>query len=328
MLGQELGRPPGWLKAILFTAAIFGVAGGGVAIFFPEFIFRTSGVNDLDQTYFIQIVALMQLVMGLGYFIAFTDPYRHWSPIFLGLTLKVFTLAIYFIDATLYESLWSIYNYVMINNVLWVLPLAAALFGVYRHHKVTDDMLIDVFGDERFTLDMFITNTGDDLRTVSEESPVLLVFLRHFGCTFCREALYDIQEQREQIEANGTKIVLVHMLEDEEEASMELAKFGITDIPHIGDPECILYRKFELKKGSVGQLFGFKVWMRGFHNALVKGYGQGKEQGDAFQMPGTFLVFQGLVHKAFRHESAADKPNYVNLAACDSCEGLEMPRSF
>jgi len=41
------------------------------------------------------------------------------------------------------------------------------------------------------TLDTAVTQSGERLVELSEMSPVLLVFLRHAGCTFCREALAD-----------------------------------------------------------------------------------------------------------------------------------------
>ncbi|MDV7393380.1 hypothetical protein RZS08_18550, partial [Arthrospira platensis SPKY1] len=60
-------------------------------------------------------------------------------------------------------------------------------------------------------LQEMITNTGNSVLDLSKQKPVLLVFLRHFGCTFCREALEDISQKRASIEANGTQIVFVHM---------------------------------------------------------------------------------------------------------------------
>ena len=52
---------------------------------------------------------------------------------------------------------------------------------------------------------------GQTLAQLSAERPVLVVFLRHTGCAFCREALSDLQKQRSGIESRGTSIALVHM---------------------------------------------------------------------------------------------------------------------
>jgi hypothetical protein len=35
--------------------------------------------------------------------------------------------------------------------------------------------------------------------------------------------------------------------------------------------------------------------------------------GDGLQMPGVFLLHRGKVLREFRHESAADRPDYVTL---------------
>ena len=60
-------------------------------------------------------------------------------------------------------------------------------------------------------LESAVTRTGVRLVDLCEASPVLLVFLRHAGCTFCREALSDLARERKVIESTGTKIVLIHM---------------------------------------------------------------------------------------------------------------------
>nr|WP_256200529.1 hypothetical protein [Verrucomicrobium spinosum] len=55
--------------------------------------------------------------------------------------------------------------------------------------------------DERTLLAEALTSAGPSLAALSQQSPVLVVFLRHAGCTFCREALADIARVRPAIEA-------------------------------------------------------------------------------------------------------------------------------
>ncbi|MEX2590596.1 MAG: SelL-related redox protein [Chitinophagales bacterium] len=207
-------------------------------------------------------------------------------------------------------------NYIFIDNLLWLIPLAAVLYGTYKFSVSTDDLLIDLYssGFSDFSLDMFETNYGDNLKELSDQQPVMLVFLRHFGCTFCRESMQDIASLKQEIEAKGTKVIVVHMLEDEDSASLQLQKFGLDDIPTISDPECILYKMFKLKRGSFLQLFGPKVIFRGIIAGIIKGFGIGKEMGDLKQMPGVFLLYNGEIKKQFVHSSAADRPNYLEMA--------------
>ena len=40
----------------------------------------------------------------------------------------------------------------------------------------------------------FIRSRATSLLALVEASPVLLVFLRHFGCSFCRQAISDVAD--------------------------------------------------------------------------------------------------------------------------------------
>jgi len=57
----------------------------------------------------------------------------------------------------------------------------------------------------------FHTETGRSLLELVDESPVLLVFLRHSGCAFCAMALDRVSQLRPQIEAKGIRPVFVHL---------------------------------------------------------------------------------------------------------------------
>ena len=73
----------------------------------------------------------------------------------------------------------------------------------------------------------------------------------------------DIAQRRQQIEADGNAIVLVHM-ESNELAEDYFKKFKLEGVRHVHDPDCALYARFGLTKGSFGQLFGLRTMMRGF----------------------------------------------------------------
>ncbi len=158
-----------------------------------------------------------------------------------------------------------------------------------------------------------ITNKGKSLEDHSMDSPVLLVFLRHLGCTFCRETLSDVAGKRESLAARGIQPVFVHMSSDQE-ADVVLDKYGLADTPRISDPERDLYRAFGLQRGKIMEVLGPKLWLRGFLAAIIEGHGMGKIQGDAFQLPGVFLLHKGQILKDFRHKTAADRPDYMRLS--------------
>ncbi len=163
------------------------------------------------------------------------------------------------------------------------------------------------------------TDQGASVKELSMQQPVLLVFLRHFGCTFCREALSDLAARLEQINLYGGRLVLVHM-SDTETAEKYFEKYQLRNVEHVADPECRYYEAFGLTKGTARQLFGLHSWIRGFQAGVLDGHGVGTQQlGDGFQMPGVFVLVDGLVKNKFIHKLAGDRPEYVDLlAAC--CE--------
>lgn len=163
-------------------------------------------------------------------------------------------------------------------------------------------------------LERAVTQHEESLATIAASSSALLVFLRHAGCTFCREALADLSASRDEIASQDVRIVLVHM-GDIAELELLLAKHDMLDLDRICDPKQELYRAFGLKQGSAAQLFGPKVWWRGFRAGVLAGHGLGKPAADFSQMPGVFFLDKGLIARRFRHRSAADRPDYAAFCA-------------
>src|SRR6266853_1106545 len=60
-------------------------------------------------------------------------------------------------------------------------------------------------------LGRYRTESGRKLLELLDESPLLLIFLRHFGCSFCRQTLDDVSRIREHIEGRGVRPVFVHL---------------------------------------------------------------------------------------------------------------------
>lgn len=167
-----------------------------------------------------------------------------------------------------------------------------------------------------------VTNSGENLAELSRGAPLLVVFLRHSGCPFCREALADIAQHRGAIQKAGVGIVLVHMFADEFAADY-FAKYGLADLPRISDPDCRLYREFGLQRGTHGQVAGPRVWWRGLVATIIKRHGVGRIIGDVLQMPGAFVVHDGEIVRTFEYETSADRPDYAEFATCE----LPPPKS-
>jgi peroxiredoxin len=305
-----------WKNSVLLAAGIYNLVFAFVVVFFPRAIFDYFQLTVPLYLPFWQAIGLVFGAFGVGYLLAASKPIRHWNVVLVGFLFKLFgplLLAYSILQGNLPQQF---YYFAIFNGLIWLVPFYLILREAYEKIYLADSILIDMFSEsEKFTLDLFETNEGMNLEEMSHKWPVMLVFLRHFGCTFCREALEEISHKRNNIEVKGTRIVIVHMV-DEESAHKELMKYELEDIPHISDPECILYKKIKLKTGTLNQLFGLKVWVRGVVAGMVKGHGIGKEMGDSTQMPGVFLLRKGEIIKRYIHQTAADRPDYEDLANC------------
>jgi peroxiredoxin len=161
-----------------------------------------------------------------------------------------------------------------------------------------------------------ISERGYDLDTLSREKPTLVVFLRHLGCTFCREALADLAAVRRQIEQLGVQLALVHM-GPPEEAEAQFTRNGLGDIVRFCDPDRALYKTFGLKRATVRQAFGLKSLVRGVKAGIFARHGLGRIFGDAMQMPGVFLVHNGEIVESYLHQTVSDRPHYLDIAATE-----------
>lgn len=253
--------------------------------------------------------AILLSILGLGLMIAASEPYRHWPVVLMGLLGKLMAGA---------GLAWEVWQGLLSPAALlpafaagwlWLPPLGYILYRSHeallcRRRTVSPEVL-------KFALRRR-THYGVSLEELSRLSPVLLVFLRHAGCTFCREALADLASQRAEIEKQGSRLVLVHMSEPDA-GERFIAGYGLESVPRISDPDRTLYRAFGLTRGGLVNLFGPKVWWRGVEAGLFGGHGIGMLEGDGFQMPGVFLLFHGEIIRGYRHQSAADRPDYLAL---------------
>lgn len=162
------------------------------------------------------------------------------------------------------------------------------------------------------------TVQGLSIKELSKEKYVLLIFLRHFGCTFCREAISDIAEKMPEFKKANVEVVFVHMT-DQKIAEKYYTKYQLNDVKSVSDPKCEFYKAFGLVKGNFNQLFGLKSWVRGFEAGVLDGHLVGYwPLGDGFQMPGAFVLKEGEIKAKFIHKLANERPDYWQLLA--SCE--------
>lgn len=301
---------PGWMKFTLRLAAVYNVIWGAWVVLFPNHFFELVGMTPPTHTSIWQCVGMIVGVYGIGYWIAGNDPARHWPIILVGFLGKIFGPAGYvqgaFIDGTLDPAFgWTIPT----NDLIWWIPFAMILWYSFRMNQGQGDRYaIEKLDAAVFkkVLDQHPSQSGQTLNDLSSGQTVFVLFLRHAGCTFCREALADLAKQQE-ILSNAVDHTVIITQSHTDKAVADLEKFGLSiheKLHVISDPDTDLYRAFELQRGRFLQLFGPKVWLSGFR--AIK-YGVGPLDGDGLQMPGAFVLRDGQVIKSQRHEYANDR---------------------
>lgn len=300
---------PAYMRHVLIAAGIYNLLWGAVVVLFPALAFRLSGMELPRYPQIWQCVGMVVGVYGIGYLIAAGNPLRHWPIVLVGLAGKVLGPVGFIVAAVRGDLPWAWGTIILCNDLIWWVPFASILFAALKHNCNTS---IGKPHDLDDATVLFSGNHGRSLAELSCERPLMVVFLRHLGCTFCKEALQDLARARCELDRLGVSLALVHMSHPRRAHSM-MQKYGLEDVDQFCDGTCELYRAFGVGRGTFWQLLGPNVLWRGMA-ATCKGHWAGKLAGDAFRLPAVFFLVRGEVRGSFRHQTAADRPNYVQLA--------------
>ena len=158
------------------------------------------------------------------------------------------------------------------------------------------------------------TESGRTLLELVDERPMLLVFLRHFGCTFCRQAIDDVSQVRGKLAERGVQVAFVH-LGSPERAKPYFDYYVLSDVERVSNPDGSLYRDpvFALARVNLLHMIRPAVWVGWLRGAIFK-YRIGLLKEDVQQMPGVFFLKDRAIASMFRHRTIADRPNYAGLA--------------
>ncbi|MDB4452293.1 hypothetical protein N9129_03690, partial [Akkermansiaceae bacterium] len=297
---------PCWMISVLRLAGIYNILFGIWAVGWPGEWFRISGMAAPDYPFLWQCVGMIVGVYGVGYLCASLSPLRHWPIVLVGFLGKVFGPLGFIFAASQGELPWAAGWMIIFNDIIWLLPFAVILW-----HAACLAIGRPVSGepmDLDEAMSKFHLASGETLKEASEKQVLAVVFLRHFGCTFTRQLLRKLETMQHKADEEGARLILVHMLQEGEEAEYMRDE----KVSRIADPRCDLYRAFGLGKGGFIELFGPRVWLRGFI-AIFRGCGVGHLAGDGLQMPGAFLVKDGEVIRGQKAASASDLPDVEGL---------------
>jgi hypothetical protein len=301
------------MRRWLLAAGAYNIVWGAVMVIAPISTLKMLGASPPTTELWPQLWACIGMIVGvygLGYMIAARDPARQWPIVLVGLLGKIFG-PIGFLSAAVRGQLpWSMGATILTNDLLWWIPFSMILWHAARAAQpeppegaVSLDAALDGLRDDR----------GRTLRALTDDRQTLVVLLRHSGCVFCKQTLSDLARQQAAIGNAGVGLAVVGMTTSPEGLRALGQHRGLTSANWFADPDRLLYRALELGRGSFLQLFGPRVWVAGVLAAL-RGHGIGKLEGDGFQMPGAFVIHRGRVIRAYRHATAADRPDLKELA--------------
>jgi hypothetical protein len=142
-----------------------------------------------------------------------------------------------------------------------------------------------------------------------EHKPTLMVFLRHFGCMFCREMVRDLR-QLSETQPDYPPIVFVCQGTLEEGRGF-FAQYW-PEARAIVDTPKTLYTALGLRRATWGEMVGIQVWTCSFR-AMAKGNFMGKPVGDPWIMPGVFLIQGNEILWAHRFRHQGDNPEWATI---------------
>jgi peroxiredoxin len=146
------------------------------------------------------------------------------------------------------------------------------------------------------------------------DGPLVVAFMRHFGCVFCREHLIVLGEKHDEIREAGGDVVAIFQYRAEPTHNFCRGR----DVPFdcLGDPGREAYRAAGLGRGPRKEYIGVNVF-RQRKRARATGARLGLPRGgDVAQRPGTFVVDTGgSVVFAHYNADSTDNPPVADVIA-------------
>lgn len=303
---------PSWIRPVLRVAAAYNLLWGGLVIIAPLMWFRIFGMEAPRYPEIWQCVGMIVGLYGLGYWIASLNPFRHWPIVLIGLLGKLFGPIGFLIAAWQGNLPWSFGLILVFNDLIWWVPFSIILYHAFRWNS--NPLKNAKCPTYQEAVRLTRSQRGETLEKLSFRKLTMVIFLRHAGCTFCRETLSELQIIRDRVVDENVSVAIVHMGHPLDGTKM-LSKYGLDTFHHFSDPTCRLYRAFGLERGSWSQLFSWRILKRGLGAGIKGGHGIGKIAGDSFQLPGVYFLNEGQLVLSFPTKHAAEQINYLELIA-------------
>ncbi len=145
---------------------------------------------------------------------------------------------------------------------------------------------------------------ADTLQGNLDSEGTLLVFLRHFGCMFCREMVADL---RNHSATDGERERILFFYQGTVPEGRGFFGEHWASARAIADQPLKFYEGFGVPKTSLAQAFSPAVWRSGM-KTWSRGYRPGLPQGNVRQLPGLMWAQAGRIVWRHDFEHAGDHP--------------------
>ncbi|MFK7898159.1 MAG: SelL-related redox protein [Myxococcota bacterium] len=162
------------------------------------------------------------------------------------------------------------------------------------------------------TLDRAVTGVGlvpGTLRDQIGEEITLLVFLRHFGCMFCRETVGDL---RDAVRDRSDFPSVLFFFQGSSTEGRAFLRRDWPDARAVSDPDLEFYELFDIRQASFLEALGPSV-LAARGRARKKGHENGPRSGDIWRMPGVFAVGGDEILWSHDPAHAADHPVFSEI---------------
>jgi peroxiredoxin len=146
------------------------------------------------------------------------------------------------------------------------------------------------------------------------ERPAVLVFVRHFGCVFCRQMAVDIHRHRHRFEEADVELAVIGF--GTAEYAREFRRMQNVDLRLLVDPDRKVYELVGAKVATLNELIGPRQILRGLRATIMSrlkqgsiAVHQGKILDHAAQLGGVLVIApDGSVRYAYLSEESGDNP--------------------
>lgn len=292
-----------WISNFLLFGVFYFFFSGIAAEFFPGTFFSLAGFSDtpaVEGTVALSFLGAQFFALSVACLIIRFSPTTHWGLIIFLFFSNLFDLAIV---AKYFDRLAgpAAIGFVVLD-VMFCLFCLILLVKIFRARSLSDKENKEELSSALNIKPLDISQT---LAELSDEKPLALVFIRHSGCTFCRDTLAKLAEERKSLEAKGVTLGVVGM--SEPQVLKELAaSFGLSDILLVSDPDRRLYKALEIPRGGLFQVLGLKDVWYAYKTGALKRHGMGPIDADGLQLGGSFVIYKRAVIASHKAKSSSE----------------------